>query len=304
MTERRFDDDSTDARLCVAGLVYFEIFLPDEGLDVTPGEETFVERIDVGLGGALNPATVAAALGIETTVAHPSGDGLTDDAVAAARDKLGIAALTWPAGDDPAISLIRSADKERSFVSCADRQALRNCPELSVFDWLHIPGLEEAHQLAAQIERARSTGVTVSVAGSWAPARLDALNEVTQPIWDVLLLNGREARRATESCPSMAARARQLTDVANDVVVTDGPGAVHAAVGGCEYSFQVPPVENFVDATGAGDSFGAGYIAARLKNIEPEKALKFAISVARLVVTQRGGLVDKPSRFNVLREQL
>jgi hypothetical protein len=53
------------AEVVFAGLVFFEVFLPDGELRPEPGTEVFVDELAVGLGGALNGASVARALGCE-----------------------------------------------------------------------------------------------------------------------------------------------------------------------------------------------------------------------------------------------
>lgn len=50
------------AEVVFAGLVFFEVFLPDGELRPEPGTEVFVDELAVGLGGALNGASVARAL--------------------------------------------------------------------------------------------------------------------------------------------------------------------------------------------------------------------------------------------------
>jgi 2-dehydro-3-deoxygluconokinase len=46
-----------------------------------------------------------------------------------------------------------------------------------------------------------------------------------------------------------------------------------------------------VDTTGAGDSFNAGYMAARLSGSEPEDAVRFGHRLASLVVMHRGAII-------------
>lgn len=290
-------NDRPPARLCVVGLAYFEVFLPDEVPEVPLGREVFVDHIDIGLGGALNPASVASALGVDTTLAHPRGKGPTDAAVAAEVAKLELGSHTWPAGDDPGISLVRSDRGDRSFISSADYDALSECPSLAGYDWIHVPGLEEACQLAEQLREARSGGATVSVAGSWAPHRLDELVGFDEPRWDVLLLNRDEARRAVGKELAMNATRTRLQAAARDVVITDGADDVHAVIDHEEINSPVPSVDEVVDATGAGDAFAAGYIASRMRGDGPAEALEHAGEVAATVVGIHGGVVEDESVF-------
>lgn len=298
-------DDSTRhaPRLCVAGLVYFEVFIPDEGLDVAPGRETFVDDIDIGLGGVLNPASVAACLDIDTTIAHPHGRGLTDAATAHAIDEMKLATVRWPASSDPAISLVRSTEGDRSFVSRADYDALSRCPELGGFDWLHVPGLHEAHHLREPLRRARRQGTTTSIAGSWAPQRLETLAEVDESICDVLLLNADEARRAAGMPESDSPKEliETIGHSAVDIVVTDGARRIGARIDDQYHELAVVPADDFVDATGAGDAFATGFIAARLRGASPRPALEFASAVARTIVGLRGGVVDDRAVFSHLQ---
>lgn len=293
MTSPALDDEIPT--LCVAGLVYFEVFLPDLTDDIPLGREIFVDDIGVQLGGALNPASVAAALGVDTTLAHPQGRGPTDAAVAAELQKLQLGSLTWTTDDDPAISLVRSEAGDRGFASRADYDALARCPPLANYDWVHVPGLEEAHRLRARLREARNSGTTVSVAGSWAPRRLDELCDAAGYPWDLLILNADEARRAIgDDARSVGETIPALQSVADNVIVTDGARRVCAVIDGDRLQRAVPEVEGFVDATGAGDAFGAGYIAARLHGHPPGSALERAIDAAGAIVQTTGGVAHPP----------
>ncbi len=52
-------------------------------------------------------------------------------------------------------------------------------------------------------------------------------------------------------------------------------------------------VENVVDTTSAGDSFNAGYLAARFGGAEPEAAARNGSRVAAMVVQHRGAIVPR-----------
>lgn len=289
-------------KLCVVGLVYFE-------LDVTsavhalstavPGQEVFVERLPARLGGALNPASVARALGCEVTLCHPSGLGATDRAVGAVIADLSIETRTWPATDDPAISLVVRSDGNRSFVSAADLALLAACPKLPAARWVHVPGLHEAEVLAPQLRAARERGSKVSVSGSWVPSSLTRLSGVARSAapeptgWDLLLLNADEA-----SCIAGDRRDwPKLRALANEVVVTDGDrGATLFSPGGAEHVDARPTT--VVDATGAGDAFAAGFLVGRLRASSDRAALELGAAAASEVLGLQGGVLHRSESFS------
>lgn len=85
--------------------------------------------------------------------------------------------------------------------------------------------------------------------------------------------------------------ARYLRLGAREVVVKDGaaPALIAMAVGS-EHS-AVPPIGDAVDTTGAGDSFGAAYLAARLLGASPREAVMAGHRLAGEVVRHYGALI-------------
>ena len=77
-----------------------------------------------------------------------------------------------------------------------------------------------------------------------------------------------------------------------EIVVKDGEKACFVFTDNKVVSVKPEPVSGVVDTTGAGDSFNAGYIAARLAEKSPEQAAKFAHRVAGRVICGRGALLD------------
>lgn len=55
----------------------------------------------------------------------------------------------------------------------------------------------------------------------------------------------------------------------------------------------VPPVKDIVDTTGAGDTFNAGYLAARLNGSSAIDAAKQGTRCAGIIIRHRGGVIDK-----------
>lgn len=272
--------------LCVAGLVFFEVFVPGARLPA-PGEEVFVEGIRLGLGGALNTASVAVALGVRVLLAHPSGQGLADEAIAGALVRLGLETATWTARPDPAVSLVFSGPEDRAFVSAADFESLSRCGPLPAARWIHVPGLLEARYLAGPLARARAAGARISVSGSWAPGELAGLASRTTQPWDLLILNAKEAAQAAGD-PRRAPD--RLEGAAVSVVVTAGAEGAFGRLAG--ERVQVAGEQVVVrDFTGAGDAFCAGLLAALIRGTRGEAALRQGCRVAERVLTQAGGVV-------------
>ncbi len=55
----------------------------------------------------------------------------------------------------------------------------------------------------------------------------------------------------------------------------------------------VPKVDNVIDTTGAGDTFNAGYLAARLEGASAEESAANGTRCARIVIQHRGGVIEK-----------
>ena len=285
--------------LVVAGLAYLEVYVPPHEA-VPPGQERFVEGIALGLGGALNTASVAAALGVPVTLCAPAGQGIADLALAAQAARLGITLATLPARDDPAISLVFADAHDRAFVSSADFGALDQVEHLPAAGWIFVPGLEEAVRLAAPLARARAQGARVAVSASWNEARLAQLAALRGTPWDLLVLNEKEALAA---CGSIDTAAQLLAGAASSVIVTMGPDGACGTLGGASFRARAAPAA-VVDTTGAGDAFCGGLLAALVRGLAPAAALHVAARAAAIILEQRGGMLSAPDRMAALAREI
>jgi sugar/nucleoside kinase (ribokinase family) len=143
------------------------------------------------------------------------------------------------------------------------------------------------HALAA----AAALGATTSVdAASAAPLR--RLGGPTFLDWvrgaDLLLANLDEARALVDA-PDPGSAARALTGVVRHAVVKLGPsGAVWATREGAVIAAPAVPVATAVDATGAGDAFAAGLLAAWLGGADPATALAAGARLGATAVATPG----------------
>jgi 2-dehydro-3-deoxygluconokinase len=80
-----------------------------------------------------------------------------------------------------------------------------------------------------------------------------------------------------------------------EVVVKDGGNPCVVSVETNLFSVAPEPVQDILDTTGAGDSFNAGYLAARMSNHTPQDAAKLGHRVAGRVIRERGALLAMAS---------
>ena len=90
--------------------------------------------------------------------------------------------------------------------------------------------------------------------------------------------------------------AKRIADYGvHEVIVKDGSNPCLVSVNSSISTVSPDPVEKIVDTTGAGDSFNAGYLSARMSGKEPLPAAKLAHRVAGRVIGSRGALADMAS---------
>jgi 2-dehydro-3-deoxygluconokinase len=77
-----------------------------------------------------------------------------------------------------------------------------------------------------------------------------------------------------------------------EVIVKNGAGRISALVEGAWHTHDPIPAAEVVDTTAAGDSFNAGYLAARLTGAPVAEALAAGSTLAARVVGGRGALVE------------
>jgi 2-dehydro-3-deoxygluconokinase len=97
-----------------------------------------------------------------------------------------------------------------------------------------------------------------------------------------------------DATPSHCARRIAAYGI-NEIIVKDGSRPCLVSVNGSMSTVSPDPIEKIVDTTGAGDSFNAGYLAARMSGKEPLAAAKLAHRVAGRVICSRGALADMAS---------
>jgi 2-dehydro-3-deoxygluconokinase len=112
-----------------------------------------------------------------------------------------------------------------------------------------------------------------------------AVSDIALPSYDD------EARWFGDENPA-ATLDRYLDQQVNCCVVKNGADRLFAAEGGRRFFYDPNPNVSVVDSTAAGDSFNAGFIAARLHDADLGDALQAGATLAAQVVAKRGALVE------------
>lgn len=280
----------------------------------TPG------RFDRRAGGdMLNTAVYLARLTAPGSVGYLSrlGDDAMSGFLKTTLTEEGIAdhCATQPGGR-PGLSFIATDPQgERSFTYWRDQSPARrlfSAPEdlaaLDGADTLILSGVtlamllpEGRDALLHALERRRAEGARIVLDTNYRPALWPDADTARAVI-------GRAAGLATLILPSLddvsdcfgvadpSDAMHLLMDLttAEIVLTTGGDAVTHRATGAATFdSWPLPPRRTAIDTTGAGDSFNAGWLAARQAGLAPPDAIARAAGLAAQVVLHPGAILPR-----------
>jgi sugar/nucleoside kinase (ribokinase family) len=267
--------------------------------------EQLLTGADLVLGGSASiTAAGCARLGLRTAVLAAVGEDVFGEVVRSALGSRGVELLAVAAGGVPTgLSVILTP--EGSGEGRAILTLLGTIPMLRPEDvtdellgtarHVHVsslylqPGL--AAGLAGVFRRARGLGVSTSLDTNWDPAEQWASIGAILAETDVFLPNAAELLAITgEPDPSRAAAG--LVAAGTTVVMKDGARGARAWWDGGSCAAPGRAVE-VVDTIGAGDSFNAGFLAARLGGRSLEEAVRWAAVAGSLSTRAAGGTASQ-----------
>jgi len=284
-------------------------------------------RFGLAFGGdTFNTAVYLARAGIETAYATALGDDAFSQQILelAAMEGLGRACVLQAKGRVPGLYLITTDDVgERTFHYWRETSPARMLFELD--GWQAV---------AEQLVAARAvyySGITLSLYSNVGLGRFLATLEMARAAgaWSVFDGNYRprgwggdvsrartifaEAlKRASIAMPTFedevalwgdaspeATIARMTTYGVSEVVVKNGPAGALVYAEGRTIAVPVEREVLPVDTTGAGDSFNAAYLAARLKGASPEDAARAGHRLAGTVIMHRGAIIPRTTHEGI-----
>lgn len=303
-------------RVLVAGDCNVDLVLRG---DVHPRFGQVEQLLDEGvlvLGSSAGIAACGLArLGVATDLVGVVGD---DAFGQFARDELagagvGVAAVRTHPALATGLSVILSARHDRAILTAigalGDLTADDVLTAADGHDHVHVAAFyllpRLMPELGAVFAELHRRGVTTSIDTNWDPTGTWAHAAEVLPHADVFLPNAQELRGIAGALGITGADDRALgravAALGPDVVVKDGErGGWSASPDGTFAEVGVRAVD-VVDTTGAGDSFDAGYLAARLSGVgDPRERLRWAVAAGSLSTRGPGGTGSQASRGELL----
>jgi len=302
-----------------AGLVVADHVCPPLDHMPEPGELVAVDDLVLNIGGgAANTAVDLARLGVRVSVAARIGDDAFGRFATRFLQDAGVAAnsiVIDPARPTSQTLIINVRGQDRRFIHMPGANAGFTAADLDsslelkprvlhIGYFLILPELR-GDELAQRFRRARSAGtMTVLDVATPGPGRyLEAL-EAVLPETDVFVPNTDEARLICgESDPLKQAELFHAMG-ARRVVITQGERGVVSISSDLRVRLGVYPT-TFVDGSGGGDAFNAGYIAGLLDGKDELACLKLASALGASCVRAVGttaGVFTRPEADQFIQD--
>lgn len=273
-------------------------------------------------GDTYNTAVYMARLGLTTDYVTHLGDDPYSAAILQrmAQERIGSQLIQQRPGRAPGLYMIRnSANGEREFFYWRNEAPARELfnstaateqlfAQLQAYDCVYLTGITLAiidaaarSRLYECLQQLRAHKVRIAFDSNYRP-RLwrdpqqaqAAILQVMQ-LTDIALLTLDDEQLLWGDDSLEACRQRYAQTPVQELILKRGAQDAVIVCGDEPVLVPVPPVAGVVDTTGAGDSFNAGYLAARLQGESPHVAVQQAIRCAGIVIRHRGAIIDKAS---------
>jgi ribokinase len=271
--------------------------------------EQLIESAQLTLGGSAAIAACGLArLGVATALVSVLGADNYGDYV---RDQLAAAGVdTGWIRTDPSVAtgltVVLSAPGDRAILTypgaiptlradAVDVAWFRGVRHVHVASPFLQPSLTE--ELPGLLQAAHDAAATTSLDPNWDPSGEWASLSPVLAHLDVLLPNDAEllALHGDPSAGLDAAAAAFTARGATVVAKCGADGGRLWAPDGEQHLVRTTPTD-VVDTTGAGDSFDAGYLAARLDGLDARTCLAYAVAAGSLSTRAAGGTGAQPDR--------
>lgn len=282
----------------------------------------------LGFGGdTLNTAVYLARLDVPVDYVTALGDDPYSERMIEAwqGEKVGTGLVQRIAGRLPGLYMIEVDERgERRFFYWRHQAPAREifgnertadlCDALLKYEWLYLSGISLSlygetgrERLFDLLRRFRAQGGKVAFDSNYRPRAWPSVEVARREIVDQLALTDVVLSSLEDET---GLHGNSTAEQACDRIHGFGPQTVIIKQGGegCVVSINgrktiVPAVkvDRIVDATAAGDSFNAGFLAATLKGEDPLQAARLGHRCAAIVIGHHGAIVPRAAFFAALR---
>ncbi|MBM3547759.1 MAG: sugar kinase [Alphaproteobacteria bacterium] len=280
--------------------------------------------IDLAFGGdTLNTAAYLARLGPSAGLSVDYVTALGDDPYSEAMlamwkgEGIGTGLVQRLPGRVPGLYAIRTDRKgERSFFYWRSASAARDMlegphgeailPALASYNWIYFSGItlsilheKPRHRLMEALAAAKKAGAKLAFDPNYRPRGWPRPDVARAAITEAmkladLALPSFADEKLLFGDPDREATALRLSDLGvREVVVKDAENPCLVVVDIDELEVIGRDVPKPVDTTGAGDSFNAAYLAARIKGAKPAEAAAAGHVLAAEVILHPGAVIPK-----------
>ena len=264
-------------------------------------------------GEAVNGAIAAAKLGVRTAILCSLGNDSAGTLVTAALEANGVDTGRIVRSDEhptPVTTMfVRDDGSRQSITNTAHRYHFH--PERFLGDLTGVRAVvlgslfrapfDDPEVISAVLKAVKSQGILIAADTKLPNFRFLSLADLKEvlPLIDYITPNEDEARYYTsKSDPQEMAEVFLSSGVKNVIIKLSAKGCYFQ---NAEKSLRLPPFRvEAVDATGAGDTFLAGFLASLLNGASVQEALLFANACGAICTTKVGAAAALRDRAQVL----
>jgi 2-dehydro-3-deoxygluconokinase len=282
----------------------------------------------LGFGGdTLNTAIYLARLGVPVDYVTALGDDPYSERMIEAwrTEQVGTALVQRVAGRLPGLYMIEVDERgERRFYYWRQQAPAREifgnertdalCQALLRYEWLYLSGISLSLYGAAGrdrlfdlLRRFRAQGGKVAFDSNYRPRAWPSVAVARRVVEDQLALTDVVlSSLEDETGLHGVATAEEASDRIHrfgpqSVVIKQGGEGCVVSIAGRKTHVPAGKVDKIVDATAAGDSFNAGFLAATLRGEDPLSAAKLGHRCAGVVIGHHGAIVPRAAFLDALK---
>ncbi len=310
------------ARIVSIGAALQDVYLIDHD-DFGTNSRGFFNRLELGTkvdidkiqfstgGGATNAATTFARNGHESIFMGCIAQDPAGEAIINALDDEGIDSsyVTYSAGAHTGYSvLLLAPNGERTILTCRGASAkfdLLNPDDLDTIypDWLYVTTFRGNMDMLDQFfTKAKTLGAKIM----FNPGNLELAHQRKLlgllPDVDILLVNRSEAKQIVQGS-TLQELIMRLKNYVPAAIITDGNQGAIANNGTEVYRLGLYEDVPVKDATGAGDAFGSGFLAAYARDKSFKDSLIFGSANSTSVVRKIGskdGIISQNTKLHTM----